>query len=137
MCMEKLTEWELAGEAEVFGEILPHCHIFHHKSHMTTWDRTRVAAVGNRRLTVSSTARPYYNYETGYIFLWNSVQLLLWRVLPLKTPFRLVIRFLTILQVVTTINFYTVTYLHSLQSIHPIIPILLGTSGIHLETADR
>jgi hypothetical protein len=38
--------------------------------------------------------------------------------LPLKTPFCLVIRFITILQVVTSITFYTVTHLQNLQSLH-------------------
>jgi hypothetical protein len=57
--------------------------------------------------------------------------------MPLKTPFRLLISFITILQVVTTITYYTVTYLHSLQSVHSNIPILFEASGIHLETADR
>jgi hypothetical protein len=36
--------------------------------------------------------------------------------MPLKTPFRLLIGFITILQVVTTITYYTVTYLHSLHA---------------------
>jgi hypothetical protein len=57
--------------------------------------------------------------------------------MPLKTPLRLVIGFITILHVVITITYYTVTYLHSLQSVHSNIPILFGASGIHLETADR
>jgi hypothetical protein len=29
------VEWELAGETEVFGENLPHCHFVNHKSQMT------------------------------------------------------------------------------------------------------
>jgi hypothetical protein len=63
---------------------------------------------------------------------------LLWRVMPLKTPFRLLIGFITILQVVTTVTYYTVTHLHSLQSLHANIPFyLFRASGIHLETADR
>jgi hypothetical protein len=54
--------------------------------------------------------------------------------MPLKTPFRLSGRFITILHVVTTIAYYTGTYLHSLQSLHANIPFyLLGASGIHLE----
>jgi hypothetical protein len=40
-----------------------------------------------------------------------------WRVMPLKTSFRFLIGFITILQVVTTITYYTVTYLHSLHAI--------------------
>jgi hypothetical protein len=38
--------------------------------------------------------------------------------MPLKTPFRLVIGFITILQVVTTITYYTIARLHNLQSLH-------------------
>jgi fructose/tagatose bisphosphate aldolase len=54
--------------------------------------------------------------------------------MPLKTPFCLVIRFITLLQVVTSITFYNVTCLHSLQSLHTDIPVyLFGASGIHLE----
>jgi hypothetical protein len=34
-------------------------------------------------------------------------------------------------------HLYTVTHLHSLQSVHSNIPILFGASGIHLETANR
>jgi hypothetical protein len=45
--------------------------------------------------------------------------------------------FITILQVVATITYNTVTHLHSLQSVHANIPILFGASGIRLETADR
>jgi hypothetical protein len=43
MSMENLEERGLAGENEVLGEKLP--HFGHHKSHMTTWARTRAAAV--------------------------------------------------------------------------------------------
>jgi hypothetical protein len=67
----------------------------------------------------------------------------MWRVMPLKTPFRLLIGFInhsqvvtTILQVVISVTFYTVTHLHSLQSVHTNIPILFRASSIHLETAD-
>jgi hypothetical protein len=28
------SEWELAGETELLGEILPQYHLVHHKSHM-------------------------------------------------------------------------------------------------------
>jgi hypothetical protein len=52
-------------------------------------------------------------------------------------PFKLIIGFITILHVVTTNTYYTVTQLHSLQSVHSNIPILFGASDIHLETADR
>jgi hypothetical protein len=58
---------------------------------------------------------------------------ILWRVMPPKTPIWLVIGFITILQVVTSITFYTVTHLHSLQSVHSDIPILFGASGLSLE----
>jgi hypothetical protein len=61
---------------------------------------------------------------------------ILYRVWVLETPFRLAIGFITILHVVTTITYYTITHLHSLQSMHSNIPILFGASGIHLETAD-
>jgi hypothetical protein len=57
--------------------------------------------------------------------------------LPLETQFRLLIGFITILQAVITITYYTVTYLHSLKSVQSNIPILFGASGIHLETGDR
>jgi hypothetical protein len=36
--------------------------------------------------------------------------------MPLKAPFRLLIRFIPILHVVTTITSYTVTYLHNLHA---------------------
>jgi hypothetical protein len=58
----------------------------------------------------------------------------MWRVMQLQTPFCLVIDFITILQVVTSITFHTVTHLHRL---HSNILILFGASGIHLETANR
>jgi hypothetical protein len=32
--MENLVEWRLAGETEVFGEIVPQRHFVHHKSHL-------------------------------------------------------------------------------------------------------
>jgi hypothetical protein len=58
----------------------------------------------------------------------------MWRVMPLKTPFRLLIRLITTSLVVTTFNYYTVTHLHSLQFLHANIPFyLFGASGIHLE----
>jgi hypothetical protein len=34
MMMERLVEWRLAGETEVFGENLPQRHFVYHKS---TW----------------------------------------------------------------------------------------------------
>jgi hypothetical protein len=34
MNVEQSVEWELAGETEVLGEILPHCRFVHHNSHM-------------------------------------------------------------------------------------------------------
>jgi hypothetical protein len=52
MSMEELVEWELAGETEVLGEILPQCHFGHHKSHMTLPGiEPGIAAVESRRLT--------------------------------------------------------------------------------------
>jgi hypothetical protein len=48
MSVEQSVELELAGETEVLGENLPHCHFFHHKSHLT-WNRTQAAAVGSQR----------------------------------------------------------------------------------------
>jgi hypothetical protein len=54
--------------------------------------------------------------------------------MPLKTPFWLLIGFITILQVVTTITFYAIARLHYLQFLHANIPFyLFGASGIHLE----
>jgi hypothetical protein len=49
---------------------------------------------------------------------------------------QLLIRFITILQVVISITFYTVTYLRNLQSVHSNMSILFGEPGINLETAD-
>jgi hypothetical protein len=40
-------------------ENLPHCCTLHHRSHITSRARTRVAAVGIRRLTALATARQY------------------------------------------------------------------------------
>jgi hypothetical protein len=57
--------------------------------------------------------------------------------MALKTPFILVICFIYNLTVVTTITFYTVTYLHSLQSLHANILILFEASGIHLENFEN
>jgi hypothetical protein len=39
-----------------------------------------------------------------------------------ETPFGFLICFITILHIVTSITFYTVTHLHSLQSLHANIP---------------
>jgi hypothetical protein len=50
-------EWELTGETEIRGGNLPQCHFVHHKSHLTTWYRTRAAEVKSRRLTASAMAR--------------------------------------------------------------------------------
>jgi hypothetical protein len=46
----------LAGETEVFGENLLHCHTVYNKSnkHDTTWDQTFVAAVGNQQVTFTA-----------------------------------------------------------------------------------
>jgi hypothetical protein len=35
MSVELSVEWELAGETEILGKNLLHCHFVHHKSHMT------------------------------------------------------------------------------------------------------
>jgi hypothetical protein len=61
---------------------------------------------------------------------------ILYRVWVLETPFGLLISFINNLHV-TTIIYYTLIHLHSLQSGHSNITILFGASGIHLETADR
>jgi hypothetical protein len=57
MSVEQSVEWELEGETEVLGEILPQRHFAHHKSHMT-WDQPRASAVGSRLLTAWAMARP-------------------------------------------------------------------------------
>jgi hypothetical protein len=58
MMKEKLVEWWLAGEAEVFGEKLPQCRFVHDKSRMHERTLTRAAAVGSQGLTAWATARP-------------------------------------------------------------------------------
>jgi hypothetical protein len=35
MIVEQSVEGEMAGETEVLGENLTHCHFVHHKFHMT------------------------------------------------------------------------------------------------------
>jgi hypothetical protein len=42
--------------------------------------------------------------------------------MSMKTPFRLVIDFITVLQVVTTVTFYIVTYLHDYTPISSLYP---------------
>jgi hypothetical protein len=70
-------------------------------------------------------------YVLGYL---TTSEHQMWRVMPLKTPFGFVIGFITISLVVTTRNYYTVTHLHSIQSLHANISFyLFGASGIHLE----
>jgi hypothetical protein len=54
------------------GKNLSQYHFVHHQSHMDTQDRTRVSAVGGRRLTAWAMALP--TRQTGY--LW--VRVLLW-----------------------------------------------------------
>jgi hypothetical protein len=46
MNMEQLVEWELTGETEVLGEILPQFHFVHHKSHMSWPEIERVQSYG-------------------------------------------------------------------------------------------
>jgi hypothetical protein len=55
--VEQSVEWELAGETEELGVNLPQYHFVHRKSYIT-WDGTRAAKVGSRRLTARSMARP-------------------------------------------------------------------------------
>jgi hypothetical protein len=57
MNVEQSVEWELAGETEVLGENLHQCH-FAHIPHDLTRALTRAAAVGSRRLTAWTMARP-------------------------------------------------------------------------------
>jgi hypothetical protein len=55
--------------------------------------------------------------------------------MPLKTPFRLLIRFFFYNLYQSKLH-VTITHLHSLQSLHANIPFyLFGASGIHLETS--
>jgi hypothetical protein len=57
--VEQSLEW-LVGETEVSEGNWPQCHCVHHKSHMTSWVRTRAAAVGRWRLTAwATTAQPH------------------------------------------------------------------------------
>jgi hypothetical protein len=60
MMMEKLVEWWLAWETEVFGENLPQCRFVYHKPHMSARTRTQASAVGSQRLTAWTTARPSF-----------------------------------------------------------------------------
>jgi hypothetical protein len=69
MSTENLVEWELAGETEVLGENLPQCYFVDHKFHTTTWDRTRAAAVGSRRLTPWAMARHFRTNTSLHISL--------------------------------------------------------------------
>jgi hypothetical protein len=61
--VDKLVERRLAGETEVLGEILPHHHFVHHRSHMT-----RAAAVGSRRLNAWAMVR---HYTHGYLVIFT------------------------------------------------------------------
>jgi hypothetical protein len=60
-------------------------------------------------------------------FTFIAVAYILSRVRLLKTGFGLVIGFINNLQVVTTINCYTIAALHSLQSLHFSLPALVCT----------
>jgi hypothetical protein len=61
-----LVDLESAGETVVLGANLPQCHFSPPQmSHDLTWDRTRVAEVGNWRLRYSTTYR--YRSPTCYI----------------------------------------------------------------------
>jgi hypothetical protein len=51
--VEQSVEYKLPGETEVLGENQPP-----QIPHDLTWDQTRAAAVGSRRLTVWAMARP-------------------------------------------------------------------------------
>jgi hypothetical protein len=56
----------LAGETEVLGENLPRRHFVHQKFHLPSRARTRTAAVGSQRLTVSAMARPPPKLNEGH-----------------------------------------------------------------------
>jgi hypothetical protein len=57
--VEQSVEWELAGETEVLGVILPQCHFVHHNSHMIWPGREAgTTAVGSQWLTTWAMAWP-------------------------------------------------------------------------------
>jgi hypothetical protein len=58
MMVEKLVEWWLAGETEVFRENLPQRALSAPQTPHAVRTRTRAATVGSQRLTAWATARP-------------------------------------------------------------------------------
>jgi hypothetical protein len=61
--------------------------------------------------------------------------LILWHVIPLKTPFRLLIGFINHVQVVSTITYNTVTYFHNLHSLpanHFTLPAVVFAYSVSL-----
>jgi hypothetical protein len=60
--MKQLVSTELAGQTEVLGGNLHHCHFTHHKSHMT-WNCNWAAAVGSRWLTPTAGPQHTLNFK--------------------------------------------------------------------------
>jgi hypothetical protein len=76
-------------------------------------DNSRFHNKGAHDLSYSSHTNPQWLDQSCM-----HLSYLMYCVWVLETPFRLLIGFITILHVVTTITFYTITRLHNLQLLH-------------------